>query len=340
MSVLDSATLDYYGAYEREFESWQRVANAAEALVKRLLMDRNFDLHLVSARAKTPLSLLQKLRRKGYADPKDELTDRVGVRVITYYESDVDPVVAELRQHLTIDEARSEDKRVELALREFGYRSVHLLAKAKLDGLENVDTRALGRDWFEIQVRSVLEHAWAEVEHELVYKAGIDHAGGFRREFSGLAATLELVDGKFEALRGERDRLIEAHASMYAERRELDESLDSARLLGLLECSLPDGKSFRAAEVEGSPFPPRVEAVCVKALEGAGIRTGSELLRHLSSTECIRVRGEYASRHGVAADELSHLAVLTIAIATAVPDEFAEQFPDLAGDPVLRDLRF
>jgi GTP pyrophosphokinase len=110
------------------------------------LDEKNFDLHLVSARAKEPLSLLQKIRRKEYDDPATEFTDRLGVRVITYYAEDVDPVVETLKNALRIDDPWSDDKRVALALREFGYRSVHLLAQIPLDGLEDEPTRLLGTE--------------------------------------------------------------------------------------------------------------------------------------------------------------------------------------------------
>ncbi len=338
MSPLESPALAYYASFENEHEEWARVADAAERLVQTALQDDNFDLHLIAARAKSPHSLLQKLRRKNYADPESDLTDRVGVRVITYYESDVDSVVARLKAEFTIDDGRSEDKRIELSLREFGYRSVHLLARASLSGLEDRYTARLGTTWFEIQVRSILEHAWAEIEHELVYKAEIEHDEGFRRDFATLAANLELVDGKFEQLRGERHRLIATYAQEYAEGQGVEASLDSARVLGLLEAYFPNGRSFRQAETEGRPFPPRVEAVCVRALLQVGITTSDELVAHIESDACHRVCGDYASREGLATDELSHLAVLTIAIATRAPDKFAEQFPDLSSDPVLADL--
>jgi hypothetical protein len=56
----------------------------------------------------------------------------------------------------------------------------------------------LRKRWFEIQVRSLLEHAWAEIEHEIVYKSGITQPDAVRRRFAALAGSLELFDSEFE----------------------------------------------------------------------------------------------------------------------------------------------
>jgi len=94
----------------------------------------------------------------------------IGVRVITYYQDDVDRAATALEEAFEIDEARSIDKRRQLQLRQFGYRSVHLIARF---GSKDKDpARAPFRSsWFEIQVRSILEHAWPRSKHEVCYKA-------------------------------------------------------------------------------------------------------------------------------------------------------------------------
>src|SRR4051812_15066357 len=106
----------FHAEYAERYAEWVRAARAAEQLMADVLGAHNFDVHLITARAKDPVSLLQKLRRKDYDDPALELTDRLGVRVITYYERDVDPVAEVLRRSLEIDPDRSPDKRVELDL--------------------------------------------------------------------------------------------------------------------------------------------------------------------------------------------------------------------------------
>jgi ppGpp synthetase/RelA/SpoT-type nucleotidyltranferase len=336
--AMDDKARRFYASYLEQLDEWAAAASAAERYVGNVLGQSNFDLHLISARAKTPDSVLQKLRRKRYEDPEVEFTDRIGVRVITYYQRDVDAVADELRGAFLIDAERSPDKRVELALREFGYRSVHLLARVNLTGLEEPGLAMLGREWFEIQIRSVLEHAWAEIEHELVYKAGVSHAEDFRRRFSQLAATLEGVDGSFEILRRERHRLIGIRAEQYTEGHRFDDELDVAALLGFLESERPSGRSFRQAEASGEPFPPRIDAIGLDALREAGIDTATKLRARMVDSEFERLATDYASRIGVATAELSHLAVLLIAIASHTPALLVSDYPDLLEDNILREL--
>ena len=170
--------------------------------------------------------------------------------MIPYYEQDVDPIAEVLREALLIDDQRSPDKRVELNLREFGYRSVHLLARIELTGLEAPAVQMLGSEWFEIQIRSILEHAWAEIEHELVYKAGIGHGEDFRRQFSRLAGTLEVSDRSFRGFaRGTPPVSSKRSRSAYGGGQDADEPLDVARLLGLLENERPAGHGFRAKPI-------------------------------------------------------------------------------------------
>lgn len=97
--------------------------------MEEILADSGIDYHVVTARCKDLDSLRVKLRSKAYRRPSVQVTDKVGVRVVTYYENDVSPVVRALRNQLEIDEHKSGDKRLSLGLREFGYLSVHLIAR-------------------------------------------------------------------------------------------------------------------------------------------------------------------------------------------------------------------
>jgi len=184
----------------------------------------------VTARAKTIDSVRRKLRRKRYKQPAQRLTDLIGVRVITYYRDAVDPIVERLRQAFEINERDTTDKRRVLGLREFGYRSVHVIARLRPGQVISLDDRAIRRRWFEIQVRSIVEHAWAEIEHEIVYKSGVALPDAARRRFASLAGTLELLDNEFLALRDARSALISEYRAKYEQGKDQRISFDVARL--------------------------------------------------------------------------------------------------------------
>ena len=163
-------------------------------LVRQVVRDLDVDIHLVTARAKQPDSLRGKLRRKSYSDPSVQVTDTIGVRIITYYRSAVDPVAVALKREFQIDRSRSEDKRRLLDLREFGYRSVHLIAKLKPTAVPN--ERVLGPRSAVVRNPGAkfAGHAWAEIEHEVVYKSGVEYPKSTARQFGALAGTLEILD--------------------------------------------------------------------------------------------------------------------------------------------------
>src|SRR5688572_18622158 len=109
--------------YTNTRAAFEVAAERVRDAVAERLNDASIQLHTVEARAKSTDSLARKLRRKNYENPLGSTTDLVGVRVITLFRDEVDAAVAVLRGLFTIDEQNSIDKRHQLAMREFGYRS-------------------------------------------------------------------------------------------------------------------------------------------------------------------------------------------------------------------------
>ncbi len=196
----------------------------------------------------------------------------------------------------------------------------------------------LGARWFEIQVRSVLEHAWAEIEHEVRYKSGINYPRPFNRSFSALAGALEVVEGQFLSLRAERSKLITAHKNAYLQGCDLDEVLDAARLLGLLEALRPEGVSWQIAEGAGNPFPPRIEAVCVEALNTAGIATAADFEEVMQTSDFRNAVSRFASLNSLDPNQVSHFAISVIVLGCIRPDLLLENYPELADDASIREL--
>ena len=242
--------------YRKRFPQYKSRAELVEKFLSDALRDRKIDIHKIEARAKTPESVHLKLLRKKYRRPESQLTDKVGARIITYYATDVDKIVAVLRDELRIDRRKSVDKRRTLGTRSFGYSSVHLIATLNDRNLKKPEYAPLSRLRFELQIRSILEHAWAEIEHEVVFKSGVVYPEEIDREFASVAGTLEILGKIFISLKDKRNSLIESHRRRYAQGLDVRAPFDAARLLAFLEYARPNGKSWRTAEGEGLPFPP------------------------------------------------------------------------------------
>src|SRR5262245_58615407 len=121
----------------------------------------------IDTRAKSVDSFLGKADRKAYTEPLAEMKDLCGVRGVTYYQDDVARAVAILSEEFAVDGAHSLDKAEELDVDEFGYRSVHLVVALKEPRSTLAEWKPFVELTAEIQVRSVLQHAWAAISHKL-----------------------------------------------------------------------------------------------------------------------------------------------------------------------------
>ena len=155
----------------------------------------------VACRIKTRDSLSEKILRKAgkYQDIHD-ITDIVGLRVIFYYSDQVDAFSKILEKTFSINHLLSIDKRQIIPAMSFGYLSVHYICTLPVDQGYPAE---LSRIPFEIQLRSVLQHTWAEIEYKLGYKSDISIPREIRREFARIAGLLEIADERFTAVRKE-----------------------------------------------------------------------------------------------------------------------------------------
>ncbi len=314
MSTLSDDARSFLGSYAEAYDRTVDLANLAGELVSFILSDRDYGLHLISSRAKSVDSLRMKIVRKNYADPASEVTDQIGVRVITYYGEKVDSVVSRLSTALRVDYANSLDKRQQLAESErFGYRSVHLVCVPTRETLRDGRWSGLRARVIEIQIRSLLDHVWAEIEHELSYKSGIQHSVSFRRRFSAMAGTLEILESEFLQLRNRLDEITDSHRAAYLARRERTIELDASRLTALLEVLCPYASGWRHRELVGAPLPISA-STCVQALNSVGVSTAREFERVFRLRRCQRLVEAYASNSGLAADEVSHLVVAALVV--------------------------
>ncbi len=132
------------------------------------------------------------------------LTDVLAMRVICPFIGDLDRVEETLSSAFNVREV--EHKGAQSSFKEFGYQSTHLLVQLPddlQDGMELVDNKVC-----EIQVRTILQDAWAEVEHELVYKAEFTPFDDpMKRKLAALNANLTLSDMLFQEIRDYQHQL-------------------------------------------------------------------------------------------------------------------------------------
>jgi len=142
--------------------------------------------------------------KKLQGDEMIQITDLLGIRVICPFLEDLENIERIILQAFDIVEM--ERKAEQHSFREFGYDSVHLLIKTP--PIDTAITLPHSCDVCEIQLRTILQEAWAEVEHELVYKSDItipDYS--IRRKLASLNASLTLSDLIFQEIRDDQKEI-------------------------------------------------------------------------------------------------------------------------------------
>ncbi|MGY2065348.1 GTP pyrophosphokinase [Blastococcus sp. SYSU DS0619] len=277
--------------YRSQFHHYEEAAELARQQIVDATSGRPLSIQLITARAKNPDAAAEKIKRRGYGRPAQLMDDIIGVRIITLYEHSVADVARRLRSRFEVDEARSGDKAKELGLREVGYRSNHLVIRVRRTGLAPVSA-ILERTRIEVQVRSVIAHAWAEIEHSLRYKVGVGVPEELLRRFDALAGTLELVDREFSSIEAATVDVVNRLKGRYAGGEAHDDELSTVQLLACVSAARADmrplGPHKLALEIE--------EAFrLAKVLKLAGVCTVGQLVQEIASGEVQSVIRKYAA---------------------------------------------
>lgn len=177
----------------------ERLADLAHNKLSLALQEKGVYVTALEYRVKKEKSLAGKLELKGGKYRSiDDITDLVGMRVITFYTDDVDKVAAIVKNLFDVDWKESVDKRKQHELTSFGYNSLHYICRMPKD---KVDDPRLATIPFEMQMRTALQHVWSTIEHDTGYKSNVPILPEHRRQFSRLAGMLELIDDEFSRLR-------------------------------------------------------------------------------------------------------------------------------------------
>ena len=198
----------------REYAAQQPLlAEAAElwvGLVTSVLDDAGINYLSVVGRAKSVTSFAAKAARTldgvpAFSDPLTQITDQIGLRVITYVHSDVAAVADLLDDQVVVIDDRDMGRETASEGR-FGYASRHLHVGLDAARESQPAYELLRGIRAQVQIRTVLQHAWAEFEHDIRYKGTIpdEHVPDFDRRFTLAAGLLELADREFSTI---RDRL-------------------------------------------------------------------------------------------------------------------------------------
>jgi ppGpp synthetase/RelA/SpoT-type nucleotidyltranferase len=188
--------------YHERIHVYERLSHLADEALRHALDTQHVKVTAMEHRIKTETSLAGKLELKGGKyKTLDDVTDIVGLRVVTFYSADVDKVAAIVNEAFVVDRRNSVDKRKQHRLDSFGYNSLHYICRLPKTIVDDPEMPLLNELRFEIQMRTALQHVWSTLDHDTGYKGDVKIPHEYMRQFNRMAGMLELMDEEFSRLR-------------------------------------------------------------------------------------------------------------------------------------------
>lgn len=188
--------------YREEVPMFNHLLHFVLGKLKECLRNNKLIVSGVEGRVKQEDSLAGKLELKGHKyKTLSDITDLVGARVITFYIEEVDKIAALVDSIFEVDWENSVDKRKLLGKDTFGYMSLHYVCRIPKEMYSDPAYPSLNNFRFEIQIRTALQHVWANMNHDTGYKSGVEVPVEYIRSLTRLAGLLELADDEFSRIR-------------------------------------------------------------------------------------------------------------------------------------------
>ena len=190
-----------YDDFVSKIATYEKLKEVARNAINDIIGENNLYVTAVEARVKDPKSLAGKLELKGdkYKSIMD-ITDLVGLRVITFYTDEVDKIASMIEKTFIVDWENSVDKRQIQRSDKFGYLSLHYICSIPKSLYQDPEHPELNDIRFEVQMRTALQHVWSTVNHDTGYKSDIEIPREYMREMARLAGLMEIADEQFNRI--------------------------------------------------------------------------------------------------------------------------------------------
>lgn len=250
--------------------TYKHLSTKVEVLLRELFESNEISYHMITSRAKTVESVKGKVAGGKYDNPQKQIHDFTGIRIITYVEAEIDEICKIIEEIFEINSEHSSNKSDDLGIDKVGYKSVHYVASLDQERLKLPEYRKFSDKCFEIQVRTILQHAWAEIEHDRNYKFSGKLPSTLGRRFKILAGVLEMADREFNNISNQIDLISDSTIASTA-KGNYDIPLNSTTLSKFLE------SRFSSLWEDGFELVPYDTGQAVSELERFGVKTLEDL---------------------------------------------------------------
>lgn len=192
--------------YSKKHGDYEIFTKKVESLIKEIINIEVINYSDITSRTKSILEYSKKAKKEKYTDPEKEIFDMSGIRIILYTNSDVKKTWEVIQKSFLILPEHTIDKGLELGVDKMGYRSLHCVAMFDEKRANLPEFKPYKDYCFEVQIRTILQHAWAEFEHDKNYKFSGILPDNVKRRLSILSGILELTDNEFDKISQEIDQ--------------------------------------------------------------------------------------------------------------------------------------
>ncbi|EGR4177461.1 hypothetical protein DDN05_17355 [Vibrio cholerae] len=270
-------------SYYENIESYKLLCQEVKYILEKSISVNGVDVASISSRSKSLDSFCEKIHRKHYKDPFKSITDFAGARVVFLYEKDR-KVIEELIEQ-SFDIIEKVDKVEDYEVDRFGYGALHYIVKLKeiYVGERYDEIRNL---YCEIQVRTILQDAWALVAHHLSYKQESDVPKHLRRKLNALSGLFETADDQFQHIRDAREQYQSevTDAIGHSDAIVMSQDIELDSLIAFLKWAFPNRRLSDSTEI----------SELVGEIKSLGINTLQQLQDILLQTEDARSACESA----------------------------------------------
>ena len=182
-------------SYQKQRDDFVKLGDVVQGMLADIVKDLGLTVLAIEHRVKEKNSLAGKLERKGDGyNSLEDITDILGCRVICFLSDEIDKIGKKVEESFVIDWENSSDKRAIIKEDSFGYLSLHYICSLPFGSIW--PDEICGKK-FEIQIRTILQHAWSAINHDIGYKSDFGVPREIKRQFARLAGLLELADDEF-----------------------------------------------------------------------------------------------------------------------------------------------
>ena len=181
--------------YRKQRDNFLKLGDTVHTMLADIVNDLGLTVLAIEHRVKEEKSLAGKLERKSDSyNTFEDITDILGCRVICFLSDEIDKIGKKVEEKFVVDWENFSDKRALIKEDAFGYLSLHYICSLPFG--DQWPDEICGKK-FEIQIRTILQHAWSAINHDIGYKSEFGVPREIKRQFARLAGLLELADDEF-----------------------------------------------------------------------------------------------------------------------------------------------